>query len=157
MCRAEEGRSEEEMCERLGDPKKLAKEYSVQRYIQHAQQERSVKNMARAILSSAGLGIIDFLYVVFVVITGYAVLSGLYVATCSIGIAGLAGLGFSIAHFGTVGVMAAWLGIFASGFLIALGVLFFIGLMQLGKLFRKGNMLFLSGISERIKGGKTNE
>jgi uncharacterized membrane protein len=156
-CAAREGRTEQEMCERLGDPKKLAKEYSVQRYIERAQQEHSVKNTARAILSTAGLGIIDFLYVVFVVVTGYIVLSALYVAACSIGLAGFAGVGFCIAYFGTVGMFAGWAGIFGGGFLTALGVLGFIGLMQLGKLFRKGNMLFLSSISERIKGGKNNE
>jgi len=156
-CAAREGRTEEEMCERLGDPKKLAKEYTVKRYIEHATQERSAKNTARAILSSAGLGIIDFLYVVFVVVIGYIVLASLYIAACAIGLAGIAGLGFSIAYYAPAGLFLGWMGIFASGILIALGVLSFIGLMQLGKLFRKGNMLFLTSISERIKGGNNNE
>ena len=48
-------------------------------------------------------------------------------------------------------------GLFVASDLMALGVLSFIGLMQLGKLFRKGNMLFLTSISERIKGGNNNE
>ncbi len=154
---AREGRGEEEMCERLGDPKKLAKEYSVQRYIEHAQQERSAKNMAKAFFSSAGLGIIDFLYVVFVVVTGYIVIGALYIAVCSVGIAGVAGLGFSIMNFGAAGMVTGFLGIFGSGLLIALGVMAFVGLLHLGRVFKKGNMRFLSGISERIKGGMDNE
>ncbi len=156
-CAGGDGRSEEEMCERLGDPKKLAKEYTVQRYIERAEQERSAKNTARAIFSTAGLGIINFFYVVFVVVAGYIVLSALYIATCSIGLAGIAGLGFSLVNIGMMTNVAGWAGIFVSGILLALGVLSFIGLMYLGKVFKKGNMLFLNGISEKIKGGKNNE
>lgn len=156
-CAAREGGSEQELCARLGDPKKLAKEYSVQKHIENANKERSAKNMARAFLSSAGLGMIDFLYVVFVVVTGYIVISALFTAICAVGLASVAALAFSIAFFGTVGMLAGWVGILISVALLALSMLGFIGLMQLGKLFKKGNMLFLNGISERIKGGKNYE
>ncbi len=156
-CAAQEGGSEQELCARLGDPKKLAKEYSVQKYIETANREKSAKNMAKAFFSSAGLGIIDFLYVVFVVVTGYIVISALYIAVCAIGLGAIAALGFSIAFFGTVGVFVGWFGIMASISLLAMSVLGFIGLMQLGKLFKKGNMLFLNSIAERIKGGKDRE
>ena len=129
----------------------------MQKYIENANRERSAKNMAKAFFSSAGLGIIDFLYVVFVVVTGYIGISALYIAVCAIGLAAIASLVCSIVYFGTIGIIAACLGIFTSVLLLGLSVLAFIGLMQVGKLFRKGNMLFLNGISERIKGGKENE
>lgn len=156
-CAAQEGRSEQELCNRLGDPRKLAKEYSVQKYIETANREKSAKNMAKAFFSSAGLGIIDFLYVVFVVVTGYIVLSAFYIAVCAIGLSAIAALGLSIAFLGPASLLAGWAGVMVSIALLALSVLGFIGLMQLGKLFRKGNMLFLNGIAERIKGGKSNE
>ena len=156
-CAAKEGGSEQELCARLGDPKKLAKEYSVQKYIENANVNRSAKNMAKAFFSSAGLGIIDFLYVVFVVVTGYIVIASLYIAVCAIGLAAIAALGFSIAFFGMADVLIGCAGILVSISLLAMSVLGFIGLMQLGKLFKKGNMLFLNGNAERIKGEKNNE
>lgn len=156
-CAALEGRNEQELCERLGDPKKLAKEYSVQKYIEKAKEERTAKSMAKAFFSSAGLGIIDFFYVVFVVVTGYIVLSALYIAICAIGLSGLAVIAYSIVFIGMMGPAAGWLGIFAGGLLTSLAVLGFIGLIQTGKIFKRGNMLFLNSISERIKGGKKNE
>ena len=153
-CATSEGRSEEELCTRLGDPKKLAREYSVQKYIENANRERSAKSMAKAFLSSAGLGIIDFMYVVFVVVTGYIGISVLYIAVCVIGLAAIASLAFTVVYFGSVGIIAGCLGVFTCVMLLGLSVLGFIGLMQVGKLFKKGNMLFLNGISERIKGGE---
>jgi uncharacterized membrane protein len=156
-CAASEGGSEEELCARLGDPKKIAKEYSVQKYIEDAKKERSAKNMAKAFFSTAGLGIIDFLYVVFVVVTGYIGISALYIAVCAIGLAAIASLVFTVVYFGVLGIIAGCLGVFTSVLLLGLSVLAFIGMIQVGRLFRKGNMLFLNGISERIKGGKENE
>jgi uncharacterized membrane protein len=154
---AGEGRSEQELCQRLGDPKKLAKEYSVQKYIEKAKEERTAGSMAKAFFSSAGLGVIDFLYVVFAVVTGYIALSALYIAVCAVAVAGVAAVVCCIAYMGMLGFLQGLFGIFAGGLLIALGILGFIGLMQTGRLFRRGNMLFLSRISERIKGGKSNE
>ena len=141
-CAAKEGRSEQELCARLGDPKKLAKEYSVQKYIEHATQNRSTKNMAKAFFSSAGLGIIDFLYVVFVVITGYIVISALYISVCAVGLSAITALAFVVISFGMVGMSAGWIGVFVSLALLALSVLGFIGLMQLGKLSKKETCYF---------------
>lgn len=156
-CAAKEGASEQELCERLGDPKKLAKEYSVQQYIKTAQQEHSAKNVAKAVLSTAGLGIIDFFYVMFVVITGYVGIASFYIAVCAVGLSAIAALVFSSVYIGAVGILPGIFCILASIVLLGLSVLGFIGLMQLGKLFRKGNMQFLNSISERIKGRKNNE
>jgi|AGTN01.2.fsa_nt_gi Predicted membrane protein len=156
-CAAAEGGSEQELCARLGDPKKLAKEFSVQRYIETAQQERSAKNMAKAVFSTAGLGIIDFLYVMFVVVTGYIVIASFYIAVCAVGLSAIGVLAVSIIYFGMVSILAGWFGVLVSIVLLGLSVLGFVGLMQLGKRFKKANMMFLNHISERIKGGKDNE
>jgi uncharacterized membrane protein len=156
-CASKEGRGEQELCERLGDPKKLAKEYSVQKYIETAQQEHSAKNVAKAVFSTAGLGIIDFLYVMFVMVTGYIVIASFYIAVCAVGLSAVALLAACIVFFGAMHMLLAWFGILTSIVLLGLSVLGFIGLIQLGKLFKKGNMRFLNIISERIKGGKNNE
>jgi uncharacterized membrane protein len=156
-CASKEGREEHELCERLGDPKKLAKEYTAQRFIENANEKRSAKTMTKAFFGAAGLGILNFLYVMFVVVVGYIVIASFYIAVCCIGLSGLAVVVCSIAFQGAAGIIAAWFGIFTGLALTALSVLAFIGLMQLGKLFRRGNMAFLNGTSEKIKRGNLNE
>lgn len=156
-CASKEGRGEQELCERLGDPKKLAKEYSVQKYIETAREHRSAKTMSKAFFSTAGLGLVNFLYVVFVVVIGYIVIASLYIAVCSVGLGGIAEFAISIVYYGSAGAVMAWLGIFTGVGLLALSILGFIGLIQLGRIFKKGNMSFLNGISEHIKWRDLNE
>lgn len=156
-CASKEGRGEEELCERLGDPKKLAKEYTAQKFIENANEKRSAKTMSKAFLGAAGLGILNFLYVLFVVVVGYIVIASLYIAVCSVGLAGLGGVVYSLTCSAAVGALMTLFGVFAGIALAALSVLAFIGLVQLCKLFRRGNMAFLNGTSERIKRRNFNE
>lgn len=146
-----ESQQEEAICERLGDPKKIAKEYYTQKYIEEANKEKSFKTISRAIAASAGLGFANFLYVLCVVIIGYIVISTLYITVCSIGLSAIAAFVFSIVIGGSYGVFALWLALFTSVALIALSVLGFIGTMQIAKLFRRANMSFLNMTKRGIK------
>lgn len=147
-----EHESEESLCARLGDPKKIAKEYHVQKFIEEANQKKSFKSMSRAFAASAGLGIANFFYVLCVVVVGYIVVSALYVAACSVGISGIATL-VAVAIFGFGYSAVLVIGYLLAGVaLIAIGVLMFIGIIQLAKLFRKANMKFLNMTKRGIKG-----
>jgi uncharacterized membrane protein len=81
-CAAAEGKSEEDICARLGDPRKIAKEYYSQKMIEEANAQKSFKSMGRAVAASAGLGIANFFYAVCVVTVGYIVIASLYIAVC---------------------------------------------------------------------------
>ncbi|MBT3318748.1 MAG: DUF1700 domain-containing protein [Clostridia bacterium] len=139
-----ENENEETLCERLGDPKKIAKEYYMQKYIEEANMQKSFKSMSRAFAASASLGIVNFFYVLCVVIVGYIVISALYIAICSIGLGAIAAFIAGIIFGGMYGPLALWLVLFGSVALLALSVLGFIGIMKLAKLFRKANMRFLN-------------
>ena len=152
-----QGNDETEVIERLGDPKKIAKEYYMQKVIEEANSKKSFSSMGRAVVASAGLSIVNFLYAICVVAVGYIVIASLYIAICSAGLGGLAGVAISILVYGVYGPLAGWLGIFTSLALVALCVLGFIGTMRLAGLFRQGNMRFLNMTRKGIKGGLSDE
>jgi len=139
-----DGEDEAAVCERLGDPKKIAREYYSQRMIEEANQSKSFKSMGRAVFASAGLSIVNFFYAICVVAVGYIVIASLYIAVVSVGLSGLAAVVMSIIFAGGFGAAAVGAGIASGIALAALGVLGFIGVMQLAKLFRRGNMAFLN-------------
>lgn len=147
-CAAREGEDEAALCARLGDPRKLAKEYSAQSYIESANETKKHKNVMRALVYSAGLGIVNFLYAIFVVGVGYIIISAFFIAAVALAVAGVVTL---IAAFTQLVDAYLWMAVFASGVVMALGVLMFIGNMQMTKGFNKANMAFLNKISKKIK------
>ncbi len=155
-CAAKEGRDEASVCERLGDPRKIAKEYYMQKMIEEANQKKTFKSMGRAVAASAGLGIANFFYAVCVVGVGYIVIAALYIAVCSMGLASAATIIFSLISLGAF-LPGTLLCIFAGIALAALSVLGFIGIMKLAGLFAKGNMRFLNMTRRGIKGGLEDE
>lgn len=152
-----DGEDEQVVCDRLGEPKKIAKEYYTQKYIEEANKEKSFKTMIKAFASSAGLGVLNFLYVLCVVVVGYIVIASLYIAVCSAGLGAFAAIGWTIVFFGAIDGFAAWLGIFAGIGLLALCVLGFIGIMQVTKQFKRANMYFLNMTKKGIKRGSQDE
>lgn len=156
-CAAAEGSNEEEICNRLGDPRKIAKEYYSQKMIEEANTQKSFKSMGRAVSASMGLGIANFFYAVCVVAVGYIVIASLYITVCSIGLAGIGTMIGSAIWIGAVGPLAGLFGIFTGIMLISLSILGFIGIMKLAGLFAQGNMKFLNMTRTGIKGGLNNE
>jgi uncharacterized membrane protein len=156
-CAAKEGRDEASVCERLGDPRKIAKEYYMQKMIEEANQKKTFKSMGRAVAASAGLGIANFFYAVCVVGVGYIVIASLYIAVCSVGLASAATIILSLISLGTFSLPGALFCIFAGIALAALSVLGFIGIMKFAGLFAKGNMRFLNMTRRGIRGGLEDE
>lgn len=150
VCAAREGRTEADIAARLGDPKKLAKEYLAQSHIESANLRRTPKSMFLAFMYAAGLGIVNACYALFVVGIGYVVIGALYFSSVCVGLGGVATLFFSLLSAAGNGVTLA-LGILACIALICVSILFFIGIMTLSKAFHRGNMAFLNRISDKIK------
>ncbi len=147
---AKEGEAEADIAARLGDPKKLAKEYLAQSHIASANEKRSPKNVFLAFMSAAGLGTVNALYAIFVVGVGYVIISAFYVAAVSIGLGGIAAMVAGTLALAGTGVLV-WLAIIGGIALICISILFFIGIINLSKMFHKGNMAFLNRISNKIK------
>lgn len=156
-CAERDGEDEQAVCSRLGDPKKIAKEYYVQKVIEEANKEKSFKTMSRAIATTAGLSIANFFYAICVVAVGYIVLAALYITVVSIGISAIAVFVGTIVFAGMIGMLAFWFFLFGGIGLLALSVLGFIGLMQTGRLFRQANMAFLNMTKRGIRRGKRYE
>lgn len=145
-----DGESEDAVCKRLGEPKKLAREYMAQSWIASANEKRSLKSMLKAFFYAAGLGAVNTLYAIFAVGVGYIIISVFYIVAVSIGLSGIAALAFGLTMAFVQGA-ALWLTIFAGIALICVGILLFIGNMSLAKVFHRSNIVFLNQISERIK------
>ncbi len=153
-CAARDGESAQAIVAHLGDPKKLGKEYWAQSCIAKANVKASPKSMARAFVSSAALGTINFLYVLCVVVVGYIIISAFYVAAVCIGLSGIAlmvaGIPFSL----MIGPAGVFITVLVGIAVVCLGILAFIGNMQLARLFKKANMAFLNRISVRLRRGE---
>lgn len=156
-CAAKEEKNEEVICARLGDPKKIAREYYSQKMIGEANRKKTFKSMGVAIAASAGLSLVNFFYAVCVVVVGYIVIASLYIAVCSAGLGALGALVGSFVCLLSYSPLAVLLGIFLSISLLMLCILGFIGIMKLAGLFRRGNMKFLNMTKRGILGGSENE
>ena len=150
-CAVKDGEDEQTICSRLGDPKKIAKEYFVQKNIENANRERSAKTIMQAFVSSAGLGILNFLYVVFVVVVGYILIAALYIAIFSAGISGIGVFVYSIVCVLKIGAYAFWFFTFTGLGTLFLSVLGVIGINQLVRQFKRANLYFLNKISSGLK------
>jgi uncharacterized membrane protein len=150
-CAMRDGESVEEICARLGEPKKLAREYWAQHCIGQAHAKASPRSMARAFASSAALGTINFLYVLVVVVVGYIVLAAFYAASVGIALGGIAALVAGVLFAAPMGVGFAAAAVFAATAVVCAGILAFIGTMKLAGLFRRANMSFLNSITNRIR------
>ena len=154
---ARDGDDEQTICERLGDPKKIAKEFFAQKYIEEANKEKTFKTMSKAFVSSAGLSILNLLYMLCVVVVGYIAIAGLYITVCSVGLAAIAVIVSTLIFVGVLGAIPVLLFLFTSIGLLALSILGFIGIMQTAKQFRRGNMYFLNKSSREMKRGSYHE
>ncbi len=91
MIGLEKGRSEEEISKALGNPKTLAKQIKTEYMVKKAEDKQSASSMFEAILSAAGLGIFNLIFVAvpaliliailltFFVLSGAMVFGGIYI------------------------------------------------------------------------------
>jgi len=150
-----EDKDEAALCERLGDPRKLAKEYQAQSVIASANETKKVSSMLRAFAVTAGLGSVNFLYAAFIVPVGYITLSVFFIVAVVFVSAGLLGVAAAVIYASEVSALL--LAIFVSIGTTAFGLLMFIGNIALIKVFNKANMAFLNNISQKIRKAGTRK
>jgi uncharacterized membrane protein len=128
------GRSEAEVAAALGDPDRLARELRAQNTIDRWREERSPSSAAAAIFAVLGLGALDLMFLLPILIGVIATVFGFFVAAIALFIAGgavfaaspVAGLpgGVAAGMLAGIGVMSG------AGALFALTTLASIGLMN---------------------------
>lgn len=124
------GKTEDEICRTLGQPKVIAKEIKANFHINIAKNNTSMKNMFRAIIATVSLGFFNLIFIlgpflglVGVLIGLYGIVIGLLVAPIGIFI-----------DYGVPGNMIEFLFmLFSSMVFLSLGVLFGIGITYLSK------------------------
>jgi uncharacterized membrane protein len=144
----EEGKSEEKICEELGDPKEIVKQYNINYKVQRAEENPSTRNILSAVLAGLSLGFFNLIMVIPVYLGLIAVLLGLFSIAVSFALVGIA-LIFSPVlvalvpqGYVNVGMNTAAAIFFGIGF-AALGTLFFIGDCYVVKYFYKLTIKYL--------------
>lgn len=107
---AAEGRSEAEVAAALGDPDRLARELRAEAGAQRWQQERNPSSAAAAVFAVLGLGAIDILILLPILMGVLGAIFGVFVAVIAVFIAG--GVVFVAGPFAGFpgGILAALLG-----------------------------------------------
>lgn len=137
----EEGKTEEEIIDALGNPKTIAKQYNASYMINKAEDTTSTSNVLGAIFAAVSLGFFNLIFVLGPFLGVVGVLIGLFAAALGVIIGGAAL--FIGAIFGpafpayidlpTVMSSNVLATVFLSFGLTSLGILFFIGCCYLAK------------------------
>ena len=143
------GKTEEEICKELGDPKAIAKSYRASMALEKAEEYPSAKNLTSAVLAAIALGFFNIVIVIGPFIGIIGVIIGLFAVSISIFISGIAAILsplisiFAPAYIHTMGINSFAIIFFGIG-LAALGLLMFIGLSYLSKYLYKLTVKYLN-------------
>jgi uncharacterized membrane protein len=143
----EEGKTENDICEALGDPKNIAKQYKAGWMVKKAEENKSVGNIVRAVVAALSLGLFNLIFMVgpFMAIVG--ILIGLFGTGLGITIAGATTfivIIFSWSHFiPWATAIPAEAGMLFSIGTTCLGLLVLIGSFYLGKLLYNMTIAYL--------------
>jgi uncharacterized membrane protein len=139
---AEDGRSEAEVAKALGDPARIARELRLEAGIRRWQEVRSPSSAWAAVIAFIGLGAIDIIVLLPLLLSVIGVMIGLYVAVIGVfivgGVAMIAGPfssfpgGSLVALLTGLGVMSA--AIFAGALLVICTIWLINALMWFGRL-----------------------
>lgn len=138
-----EKRTEDDIAKSLGDPVTIAKQLKVTAKIKKAEDHWSAGNIMRAVLATAGLGMLNLIFVFGPFMGLVGTLIGLFATGIGLTAGGIAGSIVSIVawsspeftnHYVTVGAHPAAV-LFLSIFLACFGLLFTIGCGYLAKWF----------------------
>lgn len=84
-----EGKSEEDICLALGDPRAIAKQYRVDHIVKQADENRTAGNILRAIFAALSLGFFNLIIILPVFFTLVGILLSLYGVAVSTTVAGV--------------------------------------------------------------------
>ena len=150
------GKTEEEICEALGQPKAIAKAYRAETLVARAKSDKSVGNIMRALIAVVSLGFFNLVFVSGIFFGLAGTLIGFWGAGIGITFGGLAVLIVSL--IGPALLIAdmpaaamAGMGFLGAG-LCALGILWGIGCFYISKWFYKLIVKYLQFNIKIIKG-----
>lgn len=141
MVGLEEGKSEEELAESLGDPKLIAKQFKTDLFVKKAEKMPSMANIFRAVFTAIGLSFFSLIFILPTFITLIAVLGALFGAAIAITAVGITGIFASLVGWGwifnfmMISPVILPIALFTFIGVTALGLLFFIGDIYLAKIF----------------------
>ena len=141
-----EGRSDAEVAEALGDPARLARELRLEAGIRRWEEARSPSSAWTAVIAFLGLGAIDILVLLPVLVTVLAVIFGLYVALLGVFVGGGVTLftgPFSDFPGGTAAAVLCGLGLMA-------GAVAFTALLSIFSIWLVNALLWFGGLHYRV-------
>lgn len=152
----ENGKTEEEIAESLGDVKTIARQFIADYSVKQAEENTSAGNILKAVFAAGALGFFNLIFVLGPFIGLVGVLVGLFAAAFGLSIGGFAALvGVIISplfpsFINLNGVDIGFI-LFSSAGVMALGLLFLIGVFYLAKFLYKGTVRYLKWNIEVIK------
>lgn len=152
----ENGKTEEEIAESLGDVKSVARQFLADYTVKQAETNASAGNIFKAVIAAGALGFFNLVFVLGPFIALIGVLIGLFASAFGLIIGGLGVLLGAVllpvlpAFISLGGVDIGFL-IFAAIGITALGLLFLIGDCYLSKFFYRGALRYLKWNIEVIR------
>lgn len=144
---AEQGKSEEEIAQSLGDVRFIARQFKADFSINHAASNASAGNIFKAVLATVGLGFFNLVFVFGPFMGLVGVLVGFFAAAIGVTVGGLGMLimAFLAPAFPDTVIMdvSPVVAVFLSIGTACLGLLMFIGCCFLAKYFYKGTVKYL--------------
>lgn len=156
----EEGKTEEEIADALGNPKTLAKQFKASFMVEQAKDTASTGNVFRAVVAVISLGFFNLVFVLGPFLGILGVLLGLFAASAAVIISGVAVFFGVIAHpilgaylhipsyllDNIIGSIALGTGLIALGLLMSIGVCFLARFLYLGTVkYLQMNIRIISG------------
>jgi uncharacterized membrane protein len=135
----QEGRTEEELAESLGNPDELAKEIRAVSLVKKAEDSTSTHDLLRAVVATIGLGLFNLIVVLVPFILLVVILLTIFLVGLSFVLGAPAALLYAPAGFGIHPVAAV---AFVIGFM-ALGLLIIIGNYYLSRIFATMTVRYL--------------
>lgn len=85
----EKGKTESEICESLGDPKTIAKQFRAEYAVKRAEEDKSTANILRAIFAAISLGFFNLIFMLGPFIALVATIFTFFIASGAVAVAGL--------------------------------------------------------------------
>ena len=85
----EQGKSEEEICIGLGDPRSIAKQYRAEYMINKANTDKSASSTLRAVFAALSLGFLNLIFMIPVLVAIIGMLAGFYGITAALVFGGI--------------------------------------------------------------------
>ncbi|WP_226668981.1 HAAS signaling domain-containing protein [Metabacillus litoralis] len=147
----QEGKSEEEISQGLGNPRVIAKDLLVEYRVTQAETDQSVKSMFNVVLATISLSFFNIIFLLGPIVA----IIGVYIALSAVA------LGFTLSPIAWIvslffsGLGDFLLGFFASVILCSLGVLMSIGMIYVGKFLYKVILKYIRFNIRIAKGGES--